>query len=442
MQRRPHQPYHHQKQQRQKTATTTRLKCLVLGAESAGKTSLLRRYFHHTFEESRLPTIGSDFYTGRCPDPRRHHPAGGDEAGAASAAGGGGQSPIYVNLQMWDTPGRERFALKRPPRKYAATLTPAFFRQADAILLVYDMCSSTSFTQLLKWYADLMEFQKSNHQVLPMIIVAGKLDLYRRKNVDVTDHVLLNNNNNNTQEQQQQQHSHPAHSRRRRVSQRDVMGLRGDFKGKDFRYEYQVSTTTTTTTNNNTTTPLNGSSMTGTNSQGGGLEHDSTASNNNNSNRKKNRRMEISSYLANRENWTTDWSYLDSLLNSEDLSHPDREMVLLWCMRNNLKHFETSAATGEGVTEAMEALLELALVAKEQKEAAPQPPPPVPSLVTSSSSASVSVSVSTSSVSHETRGTRQRLEKLDLHQRYASKEDNRCFLCMRPVLQLFQKFVM
>ena len=37
----------------------TKLKCLVLGAAGAGKTSILRRYFYHTFEpDVRVPTKG------------------------------------------------------------------------------------------------------------------------------------------------------------------------------------------------------------------------------------------------------------------------------------------------------------------------------------------------------------------------------------------------
>ena len=39
-------------------------------------------------------------------------------------------------------------------------------------------------------------------------------------------------------------------------------------------------------------------------------------------------------------------SYLESLLNTEDGSHPDKDMVLLWCMRNGLKHMEVSALDG------------------------------------------------------------------------------------------------
>jgi hypothetical protein len=75
--------------------------------------------------------------------------------------------------------------------------------------------------------------------------------------------------------------------------------------------------------------------------------------------------MEILTYLANREsNWTTDCSYLESLAISEDLSHPDRDMVLLWCKRNNLYHCEVSAATGYGISNAIHQLISLATTTK------------------------------------------------------------------------------
>ena len=52
-----------------------RLKCIVLGAAGAGKTSILRRYFSDTFHTNRIgyanriPTSGADYYTGRVRNP-------------------------------------------------------------------------------------------------------------------------------------------------------------------------------------------------------------------------------------------------------------------------------------------------------------------------------------------------------------------------------------
>jgi small GTP-binding protein len=347
----------------QQPRRTIRIKCLVLGAAGAGKTSLLRRYFHNKFDIARIPTLGCDFFTARVTDTCSLLPP---QQQATTPT-------VWVSLQMWDTPGRERIALeRRQSHKYASSFGHDFFRKADAIMLVYDMTSSTSFTQLLKWYADVLELQNNSDQPpLPILIVANKLD-------------LLQNHPERT--------PHP----RRRKAQRDVMGLKGNFRGKDFHYEYQVS-------------PLPRNSS----------ETISPSSNHSFRKKKKmtekkqdNRRMEISSYLVCRDkNWTDDWSYLASLLNSEDLSHPDRDLVLLWCMRNGLTHCEASAATGEGVSEAMDTLLCLALASTKE----PEP---------------TSSSVPT---------TRYQ-ERLDFHERYASKEDN-CFafFTLRPLLQFFRK---
>jgi GTPase SAR1 family protein len=278
------------------------------------------------------------------------------------------QYATFPPAVLQDTPGRERYYSNRQHYQTdAASLGDTFFRKADAVMLVYDMTSSTSFTQLLKWYADLMDLFQNNP--LPILIVANKLDLFsadqRRPSTLVNP---------------------------RKVPQRVVLGL-GDFRGKDFRYEYQVS------------------------------PKDSGSSSTKNPNQAPQRRMEISTFLANRENWTTDGSYLESLLNSEDASHPDREMVLLWCMRNGLQHVEVSAATGEHVDEAIEALVRLALLSKQKKEnnqRADNTGLPVPSSARSSIPDAPT----------------RRNERLDLHQRYAP--DDECTF-LRPLTQLFKR---
>lgn len=103
-------------------------------------------------------------------------------------------------------------------------------------------------------------------------------------------------------------------------------------------------------------------------------------------------------------------------------------MVLLWCMRNGLKHYEVSAATGEGVDEAMGALVLLALDSKK-------------------TSSSNTVDATTALVSHDKNSgsgetefykqSYQRNQKLDLHQRYAPKED--LCSCFRPVVRWFKR---
>jgi small GTP-binding protein len=271
-------------QQHQQRQPPTKLQFLVLGAAGAGKTSILRRYFYKTFEDGmRLPTLGSDFYAGRVA-----HPGSKETTQTTDASDDTEQQQqqpqhkqqqqqqqpgVEIRLQMWDTPGRERFASKRRLR-YETSLSDSFFRQADAIMLVYDMTNSTSFTQLLGWYADLVEMkhkismkETGTRRVLPIMIVANKLDIFQS---DKDRREAPHYPQQNTADEQ-----------------RDVLGLRGNFRGNDFRYEYRVSHVNV---NAQTQTELKKSG----------------SSNSNN-------RMEISSFLANRENWTTDGSYLDSV---------------------------------------------------------------------------------------------------------------------------------
>lgn len=275
-----------------KRTRRNQLQFIILGAAGAGKTSLLRRFFHGNFSNRRAPTVGADFYVGTV--------SSGEE---------------YL-VQIWDTPGKENFASNG-----VTVLQDSFFENADAIMLVYDMTSSTSFTRLLRWYADLLELFQRSAPKKPILLVANKLDLYQN--------VFLN------------PHTRPI----AQVPQRDVLGLSGKFHGKDFQYEYSVSPNsvasddiaTTTNANNNAAAPK--------------------------------RHAEISSYfLANRDNWTSDCSYLESLITAEDGSHPDRDMVLLWCLRNSVKLYEVSAATGDGVTEAFQALVALAAEANPNQE--------------------------------------------------------------------------
>jgi len=342
-----------------------RLKLLVLGAAAAGKTSFLRRAFYNQFDYERRPTLGSDFYVGKVPY--------------------NNEMEVTIQVQFWDTPGTvSKIIGQQNPKgrhQYSASLSDAFFQQADGVMLLYDMTSSTSFTRLLKWYADLMDLFAKTGKRLPIIIVANKLDLFQADKPG-------------------------ARHRPCRVPQRQILGLPKDYCGKDFQYEYSVSTS-----NNNSAPDIHPQQTSVKIPSGTSLS--SSSSSRQKEKFSSRRRSEISSYLVNRENWTSDFSYLESLLHSEDASHPDREMVLLWCMRNDppLTLYEVSAATGEGVSEAMQALVQLAIEAQQEKEV---------------SSTRQETVVPTRSSRHN--------QELDLHKRYAPKEDHCCLFFNVPPL--------
>lgn len=253
---------------------------------------------------------------------------------------------------MWDTAGRERKA------KYTAALSDAFFQHADAAMLVYDATSSTSFTQLLRWHTDLMKRMRNLNgdaraSPFPVLIVANKMDIIEKTTYRPEQTTI--------------------------VPQRDILGVKKRFTGKDSRYEYRASA------------PLKQKGST--------------------------QREVVSTYMATEDTpWTTDGSYLDSVLNTEDRSHPDMEMVRLWCIRNGLQIVEVSALNGSGIDAAMEALVELALTSVNERTLERQ-------------QESVPLFVLEAPASFP---TFQRNKELDLAHRYAPAEQNWCFSLLRP----------
>jgi len=94
-----------------------------------GKTSLMNRYHSNKFTGQYKATIGADFLSKEVTvtDPL---------TGASKLA----------SLQIWDTAGQERFQ----------SLGVAFYRGADACLLVYDVTDPKSFENLESWRAEFL----------------------------------------------------------------------------------------------------------------------------------------------------------------------------------------------------------------------------------------------------------------------------------------------
>lgn len=413
--------YHHHQQNVQQPKTIIKLKVLVLGAAAAGKTSIIRRYYNKTFnpDSPRVPTIGSDFYTTKVENIPYTEENGDTEAvkNGTNANSNSTTTTVSISLQMWDTPGRERLDFQQHQNNYRGSkkgtvlVQESFLQHANAIMLVYDMTSSTSFKQLLKWYAQIMESNKegypnNNHKShVPILVVANKLDLLRDQERGLYHRQLLSSRQEDDNRHHQSSNSKDATMTMPHPSPRDVLGLNGNFYGKDFRYEYQVSRIDDRKQES--------------------VPNCAKQRNNNNHNHHRKRKLDgyaANSYLADRENWTTDGSYLESLVTSEDGSYPDRDIVVLWCKRNGLEHMEVSAATGEGVEEAVGRMIRLALDYMKQIESdrehgivIAKPAPTVRESSTSSSYSTVS-----------------RNQALDVG-RYARKEEYCCFPFLRPL---------
>ncbi|KZT35080.1 ras-domain-containing protein [Sistotremastrum suecicum HHB10207 ss-3] len=104
------------------------IKVVVIGSSSTGKTSLRTQYISERFSTGYRATIGTDFITKTLPHP--YDPNG---------------EPI--TLQIWDTAGQERFS----------SLSSAFFRGADAVIMVFDVTRPATLDDLRKWWIQFSE---------------------------------------------------------------------------------------------------------------------------------------------------------------------------------------------------------------------------------------------------------------------------------------------
>ena len=100
-----------------------RLKVIVLGSAGAGKTCLLRRYIHGTFEGTGSPyttgkrrtttsTLGADYYVKKVKNPLKPR---SDSVATAAV-----KSDSQILVQLWDTAGKERLKPQSQPSQYDA----------------------------------------------------------------------------------------------------------------------------------------------------------------------------------------------------------------------------------------------------------------------------------------------------------------------------------
>jgi len=116
-------------------------KVVVVGDAAVGKTSLMFRFVHGTFQKDYKMTIGVNFATKMI-----------------SLDNG-----VKVKLSIWDTAGQERFHF----------LLPSYYDGSSGGLLVFDVTRRESFTNLPKWI-DQVRGKVSN---IPLLLLGNKADL-------------------------------------------------------------------------------------------------------------------------------------------------------------------------------------------------------------------------------------------------------------------------
>ena len=120
---------------------TPKYKLIFLGDQGVGKSCILNRFLNDTFTEEYQATIGLDFQSKNIQIENQD-----------------------IHLLLYDTAGQEKFR----------SLIPMYTRDANIILLVYDISNRDSFNHLSDWIKDLTNI---NFNEVIFAIVGNKSDL-------------------------------------------------------------------------------------------------------------------------------------------------------------------------------------------------------------------------------------------------------------------------
>ena len=126
-------------------------KLIFLGDQSVGKSCILNRFMNDTFTEEYQATIGLDFQSKNVQIDNQD-----------------------IHLLLYDTAGQEKFR----------ALIPMYTRDANIILLVYDISSKDSFVHLTDWLNDLTTINKDE---VIFAVVGNKIDLEEQRVVKLEE---------------------------------------------------------------------------------------------------------------------------------------------------------------------------------------------------------------------------------------------------------------
>jgi len=124
------------------------LKLLLVGDSGVGKTCLLISFTQDQFDSDKRPTIGVDLKVKEMIKRDKR-----------------------IKLTIWDTAGQERFR----------TLTSAYYRGAQGVILVYDVTDRASFEHVKEWLKEVDIF--TSEESVVKCLVGNKIDLDARKMV-------------------------------------------------------------------------------------------------------------------------------------------------------------------------------------------------------------------------------------------------------------------
>ena len=116
-------------------------KLIFLGDQYVGKSSILNRFYQDKFEADYQATIGLDFHS-------KNVTINGNN----------------IRLLLYDTAGQEKFK----------SLIPMYIRDANIILVVYDITNKDTFTHTEHWVNETKELKRDD---AIFVLVGNKIDL-------------------------------------------------------------------------------------------------------------------------------------------------------------------------------------------------------------------------------------------------------------------------
>ncbi|ESL09462.1 rab11B GTPase [Trypanosoma rangeli SC58] len=120
--------------------TRNPVKLILLGDSAVGKSKLVERFLMQRYIPVQMSTYALTLY---------HYDFinKDDEA---------------IDVDIWDTAGQERFS----------TMHPAYYHEAHACILVFDMTRKATYKNLEKWLSELRNYR----EYIPCVVACNKID--------------------------------------------------------------------------------------------------------------------------------------------------------------------------------------------------------------------------------------------------------------------------
>ena len=125
-----------------------KLKIIIVGDPSVGKTNIINRYVNGEFSRDYMITIGMDFLTCNLELDNK-----------------------IFKLNLWDTAGSEQFR----------SVTKGYYSNSCCALIVYDITNEKTFQNVKQWMDDCYAFANKN---IHLVLVGNKIDLQQDRKIN------------------------------------------------------------------------------------------------------------------------------------------------------------------------------------------------------------------------------------------------------------------